>query len=227
VAALFAGSLTAAPDAAHPQVDSVFYALNADTGQALWVSEDSQPDVWTAQFLGTAPRRGKLPELFPHLSKEFLYAPAPVLDRAAPQVDLVSDGSTGNARILRLHVTSPSRAPWVEVTIASSLPISAVTLAGTRIPNPNDPAQLFPNGYLKTCQYWVPPAQGFDLAVEIVSPGSVTVFVRDFQYGLPQIPGLAYDPRPPDRMPLAREFLPKNKTDTTLVSKTFVFEPQE
>jgi hypothetical protein len=33
--------------------------------------------------------------------------------------------------------------------------------------------------------------------------------------------------RPADRMPLAREFLPKNRTDTVLVSKTFAFEQQE
>jgi hypothetical protein len=72
----------------------------------------------------------------------------------------------------------------------------------------------------------VPPAQGFDLAVEVVSPGSVEVFVRDFEYGLPEIPGLAYDPRPADRMPRAREFLPKNKTDTVLVTKSFVFDEQ-
>jgi hypothetical protein len=227
VAALIAGSLTAAPDAANPQADSVFYALNADTGQALWVSEDSQPDAWTSQFLGTAPRRGTLPELFPHLSNEFLYTPAPVLDRAAPQVDLVSDRSTGNTRTLLLHVTTPSQVPWVEVSIGSSSPISAITLAGTRIPYQDDAAQSHPNGYLKTCQYWVPPAQGFDLAVEVVSPGNVKVFVRDLEYGLPQIPGLAYNPRPADRMPLAREFLPKNKTDTVLVSKTFVFEQPE
>ncbi len=33
--------------------------------------------------------------------------------------------------------------------------------------------------------------------------------------------------RPADRMPLAREFLSKNRTDTVLVSKTFVFEQQD
>jgi DMSO/TMAO reductase YedYZ heme-binding membrane subunit len=44
VAALIAGSLTVGPDAINPQADSIFYALDADTGQALWISED-QPDV--------------------------------------------------------------------------------------------------------------------------------------------------------------------------------------
>lgn len=227
VTALIAGSLTAAPDAAHPQADSIFYALNADTGQALWISEDSQPDVWTSQFLGTAFKRGELPELFPHLSDEFLSAPAPVLDLATPKVDLLSDRSTGGIRTLRLHVTTPSQVPWVEVSIGSASPISAITLAGTRIPYQDDPAQSHPNGYLKTCQYWAPPALGFDLAVEVVPPGNVKVFVRDYGFGLPQIPGFTYNPRPADHMPRAREYLPKNKTDTVLVSKTFVFDEQK
>jgi hypothetical protein len=221
---LIAGSLTAAPDATNPQADSIFYALNGDTGQALWISEDSQPDVWTSQFLGAASRRGELPELFPQLSDEFLYAPAPVLDYAMPQVDLLSDRSTGSTRTLRLHVTTPSQVPWVEVSIGSTSPISAITFAGTRIPYQDDPAQSHPNGYLKTCQYWLPPAQGFDLAVEVVPPGNVKVFVRDYRFGLPQIPGFTYHPRPADRMPRAREFLPKNKTDTVLVTKSFVFD---
>jgi len=167
-----------------------------------------------------------LPELFPHLSNEFLYAPAPVLDRAAPQVDLVSDRSTGSIRTLRLHVTAPGQVPWVEVSVGSSSPISAVTLAGTRIPYQDDPAQPHPAGYLKTYQYWVPPAEGFDLSIEVVSPGDVKVFVRDFEYGLPQVPGISYNPRPADRMPRAREFLPKNKTDTVLVTKSFAFNEQ-
>ena len=141
VTALIAGSLTATPDATNPQADSIFYALNADTGQALWISEDSQPDVWTSQFLGTAFKRGKLPELFPHLSNEFLSAPAPVLDLAAPQVNLLSDRSTGGTRTLHLHITTPSQMPWVEVSIGSTSPISAITLAGTHIPYQNDPAQ--------------------------------------------------------------------------------------
>lgn len=77
---------------------------------------------------------------------------------------------------------------------------------------------------MKTLQYWVPPADGFDLAVEVSPPAPAKVSVRHYGFGLPQIPGFRYDPRPADGMPLAREFLPKNKTDTVLVSKSFVFD---
>jgi hypothetical protein len=224
---LIAGSITAKPDAANPQADSIFYALNADTGQALWISEDPQPDVWTSQFLGTASERGKLTELFPQDSKEFLFAPAPVLNLGAPQVNLLDDHTIGDTRILQMHVTTPGQVPWVEVEIESSGPISHINLGGKQISCQNDLAHPSPNGYFRTIQYWVPPAQGFDLTIEAASPGKIRAIVRYYEYGLPQIPRFRYDLRPTDRMPLAREFLPKNKTDTVLVSKTFAFEQQE
>ena len=131
--ALIAGSITAKPDAANPQADSIFYALNADTGQALWISEDPQPDVWTSQFLGTEFKRGKLTELFPQDSKELLFAPAPVLNLDAPQVKLLDDHTTGDTRILQMHVTTPGQVPWVEVEIESSGPISHINLGGKQI----------------------------------------------------------------------------------------------
>jgi hypothetical protein len=226
VAALIAGSLTMGPDATNPQSDSIFYALDADTGQALWISEDPQPDAWTSQFLGTTFKRGKLPGLFPHLSNKFLFAPAPVLNLTQPQVNVLSDQTLRGTRTLGLHITAPGHVSWVEVSIGSASPISAITLAGKQISYPADLPQPRLNGYFKTIQYWVPPTQGFDLTIELASPGHVKVFVRDYKFGLPQIPGFTYNLRPADRMPLAREFLPKNKTDTVLVAKSFVFDKQ-
>lgn len=225
--ALIAGSITAKPDAANPQADSIFYALNADTGRALWISEDPQPDVWTSQFLGTGFQRGKLVELFPQDTKELLFAPAPALNLDAPQVTVLDDRPAGDRRILQIHIASPGQAPWVEVDIESSSPISRIILGGKQISPQNDLAHLSPNRYSRTIQYWLPPAQGFDLTIEAASAGQIGAMVRNYAYGLPQIPGFRYDVRPADRMPLAREFLPKNRTDTVLVSKTFAFEQQE
>jgi hypothetical protein len=163
VVALIAGSITARPDAANPQSDSIFYALNADTGQALWISEDPKPDVWTSQFLGATPKRGNLPELFPQDSKKLLYAPAPVLNLGAPQVNVVADRTTGDTRVLQMPFGTPRQVPWVEVEIESSAPISRINLGGKQISRENDLADPRPNGYFTTIQYWVPRAQGFDL----------------------------------------------------------------
>jgi hypothetical protein len=114
----------------------------------------------------------------------------------------------------------------VEVEIESSGPISHINLGGKQISLQNDLAHPSPNRYLRTIQYWVPPAQGFDLSIEAAASGKIRAIVRNYAYGLPQIPGFTYDMRPADRMPLGREFLPKNKTDTVLVSKTFAFEEE-
>jgi hypothetical protein len=73
----------------------------------------------------------------------------------------------------------------------------------------------------------MPPAQGFDLTIEAASGGNIKVIVRNYEYGLPEIPGFEYDLRPADRMPLAREFLPKNRTDTVLVTRSYIFDGQE
>jgi hypothetical protein len=227
VVALIAGSITARPDAANPQSDSIFYALNADTGQALWISEDPKPDVWTSQFLGATPKRGELTELFPQDSKKLLYAPAPALNLGAPQVNVVADRTTGDTRVLLMHIDTPRQVPWVEVEIESSAPISRINLGGKQISRENDLADPRPKGYFTTIQYWVPPAQGFDLTIEAGSAAKIRAIVRNYAYGLPQIAGFNYEMRPADRMPLAREFLPKNRTDTVLVSKTFTFDQQE
>ena len=52
--------MTAVFDRAGPIANSVFYSLNADTGQAHWASFDRQPDRWTSQFLSADPEAGTL-----------------------------------------------------------------------------------------------------------------------------------------------------------------------
>jgi hypothetical protein len=168
-----------------------------------------------------------LTELFPQDSKELLSAPAPILNLDAPRVELLDDHAAGDTRTLQMHITSPGQAPWVEVEIASSSPISRIVLGGKQISPQNDLAYPSPNGYSRTIQYWLSPAGGFDLIIETASMGKIRAIVRNYEYGLPQIPGFRYDPRPADRMPLAREFLPKNRTDTVLVTRSYIFDRQE
>lgn len=223
IAALIAGSLNAVPDKTNPQPDSILYALNADTRQALWISEDAKPDVWTSQFLGKGYRQGKLPEIFPHLADTFLSSPAPVINLPAAQSDVLNDCTAAGIRVLSLHITIPRQVPWVEVSIRSTSPISAITLAGSRISYDNSYGRLGQNRYMQTFQYWIPPEHGFDVAVAVRSPGNVKMFVREYEFGLPRIPDFTYNPRPDYFMPSARHYLPENRTDTVLVTKSFIF----
>ena len=65
-----------------PQTDDLFYALNADTGRAIWVSPDEQPDEWTSQFLTKDAHQAPVNDYLPWLdSGEFLQSPAPAYRR--------------------------------------------------------------------------------------------------------------------------------------------------
>src|SRR5208282_1999073 len=57
-----AAGATTGYSSAHPKPSMMSYALNADTGKALWTSSVKRVDSWTAQYLGTSPSRGKLPD---------------------------------------------------------------------------------------------------------------------------------------------------------------------
>ena len=76
---LLAGTQTLRPTPDRPTFDSLFYGLDADTGRAVWASDDLRPDAWTTQFLGAHPQRGLLPAFLPVSMGQFLNAPAPAV----------------------------------------------------------------------------------------------------------------------------------------------------
>jgi len=159
----------------------------------------------------------------PDLSVVYLTAKAPVLDVPGSQVKLITDHSNGDRRSFHLHVSTPEGVSLVAGSISSTSPIAAITFAGTAIPDPNTPASQRTPWVEQRFQYWAPPAEGFDVIVEVGQPGRFTLSISDHRYGLPQVPGFTTRERPADRMPLAREFLPNSKTDRVLVSGSFVF----
>src|SRR5580658_6882865 len=70
--------------AEHPKPSLLSYALDADTGKALWTSSAGRVDSWTAQYLGASPSRGRLPDFIPD------WYPIDFLQHQAPSIALVS-----------------------------------------------------------------------------------------------------------------------------------------
>jgi|SRR5215213_3862040 len=80
----------------------MFYALNADTGKAVWASSDARPDEWTSQFLSSDAPVAPLEEYLPWLNRAvFIQQPAPAATLAPPEI---------------------SRWPWLAPTSRRSLP---------------------------------------------------------------------------------------------------------
>ncbi|HYG58532.1 MAG TPA: M28 family peptidase, partial [Symbiobacteriaceae bacterium] len=111
-------------DEAHPRQNSVFYALNGDTGKAVWATADSRTDEWTGQFV-TSPERVNATEVLPFLpipgnplsASTYLRSPAPPVAMPAPEAQVLSDQTVNGTRTVTVRVVSPRQADTVVVGV--------------------------------------------------------------------------------------------------------------
>ncbi|MFL6283822.1 MAG: M20/M25/M40 family metallo-hydrolase [Pyrinomonadaceae bacterium] len=206
--ALIAGGLAAAAAAGGAKTDSAFYLMSADTGEALWVSQDRAPDEWTAQFFPTGVRRG-LGEFLPLSEGDtFLTGAAGRTTLPAPEVSVVEDASDGAQRTLRLRIRSLREAPLVSVYVKAEGELSGVLLGGSEAPG-----RLTRGGFW-AARYYAPPEEGVELTLRLKGPGRVRVRVNDVSYGLPE--SIPVKPRPANIRPA-----PADINGATVVTKVF------
>jgi hypothetical protein len=198
----------------HPKPSLLSYALDADTGKALWTSSTNRMDAWTTQYLGNSPFRGKLPDFVPDWYPiEFLQHEAPSIALAPPQAELLENSSDGVARTLHLRITTPRHARTLHVGVAQAEVLSA-SVNGQDLGKPSD-ARWHQAGHWGF-DYANPPAEGIDVQLRIQASGPVTIVLVDRSSGLPTIPGANFPPRPPDSMPI-------HSGDQTMVRRSSVF----
>lgn len=212
---MLTASLTAGFDREHPKFDSAFYALSGDTGRALWVSPDREPDAWTSQFFTGRTEVGTLEQFVPSRSP-YMKQPAPAAPLPAPGVAVVQDATSGDIRSTRLRVTSARQAPYVVVYFGAEVEVVRAWVGGREV----DMKALPPSGAQSpwSVQYWGLPAEGFELSLETRAGRPLSLTVVDRTEGLPQLDGFTYRPRPEDTIPA-----PSPYSDTTVVNKTFTF----
>jgi hypothetical protein len=190
------------------------YALDADTGKALWASSTNCIDSWTAQYLGASPTRGKLPDFVPDWYPiDFLQHEAPAITLAPPQAEMLEDSTDGATRTLGLHITTPRHARTLHVGLARTEVLSA-SVNGHDLGKPSEARRRQPGHW--GFDYANPPDEGFDLQLRVQASGPVTIVLVDRSSGLPTIPGANFPPRPSDSMPI-------HSGDQTMVRRSFVF----
>lgn len=217
---LLFGTLTAGFDSRHPRPDSILYALNADTEQAIWASGDETPDAWTTQFLGANPTKGSVADHLGPSSGPMLHGEAPTVDLAAPDVALLGDGTRDGVRALRMRVTAPPEADLVVVEAGAEAQVVDAEIDGKHVSE----ATLNDGGIPSwTLNYWNPPDHGLDLTLELKDAGPLTITARTGTPGLPSIPGKSYRARPPDTMPITINSTTIGQDGSTVVSKSFTF----
>jgi MFS family permease len=182
--------------ASRPGTDQIRYQLNADTGQAIWQSDDQRLDAWTRQFFPSSTGQGPF------------QAKAPSVALAAPTASLLSDTLSGGTRTLRVQVASPRHAAYATVIVAASLDGHPFDLNGL---SQSTRQRL-------EFSYYGLPDQGFELMLRVASAAPVKITVQDLSNGLPNVPGMTIKPRPAYLMPAPRDWL-----DPTIVVKLFTF----
>ena len=211
------GLLSGGFDRNYPKADSIFYALNADTGKAVWGTLDDRADEWTAQFFTAGADQRALTEFFPMSDFTYLQSDAPAARLDAPEVMIVSDNAHNDVRTLRLHIRSPRSAEIVSVYFDPDIPVLSATINDKPL-NLGNKVAGSPAGAKWGFHYYGLPHEGVELTLELKSSGPVKLRVNDRSYGLPDLPGLVVKNRPDHIIPSTSPL-----SDVTMVSRVFTF----
>jgi hypothetical protein len=195
----------------------VFYAQNADTGQAIWASADGSPDEWTAQFFSSKAEMANVADHFAWGRGEFLKGNAPTLSLAPPNIVMLEDSKKDGLRTLRLRVTSPRQAQALSIYWKRELKLEALAVNGKRVVEENFDTPIDLAGY-RRFTYFGLPEEGIALSLETKSPDPIALKIEECSYGLPQIPGRVYTSRPDYIIPA-----PLLYSDSTVITKSVSF----
>jgi hypothetical protein len=218
LAVILVGSATSTFDADHPRPTNIAYVLDADTGEAHWVSTDPRLDPWTQQFFAMGAEwveRGFLwtPNANPDWFKPAWRAAAPPIVVAPPDVTVLDDRTADGVRTLRLRATSPRGAPNLYLDVRAPGEVTSATLDGKPLDLSYWPADR--RTQFRVAYHAIPP-EGIEVGLTFpaAAEGPVSIRVEDRSNGLPEPPGMAIAPRPPDTMPAAYEM-----ADPSIVSR--------
>jgi hypothetical protein len=207
------GAATTRYSAVHPKRTMLTYALDADSGKAVWASTAERLDPWTAQYVGASPARGRLSGFYPDwLPIDFLQNTAPPAVLAPPEAQLLESANVADLRTLHLRITSPRHARSLMIFVQQGAVLDAA-VNGHSLGKPSD-ARWNSGGW--SFDYFNAADEGIDLVLQVKGREPVRLGVTDKSAGLPAIPGVSLPPRPADSMTF-------QWGDSTMVRRIFVF----
>ena len=207
------GAGTTSYTAEHPKATMMAYMLDSDSGKAFWASSSAQADAWTAHYVGSSPGHQALPYFYPSwIRTRLLTAPASAVTVAPPDAQLVENTAGPDGRTLHLRITSPRHAPQIRV-FAPGATVLEASVNGHSLGKPSDARWGTDTWGFDFANL---PPEGIDLVLRTAGSGAVRLMVTDQSLGLPDVPGAARTPRPPECVPI-------QWGDSTLVHRTFVF----
>ena len=195
-----------------PETNEIFYALNADTGKAVWATRDERPDEWTSQFLSSDARVASLDDYLPWLNEGvFLQQPAPAASLAAPEIKVLDDQVQEQTRRVRIRVSSAREA--ATLYIYSGTELSEMFVNGQLL-SKGEHAPAWEKGQLLV--YSAPPPEGIELLLQTKSSEPLIVKVVDRSFQFPELTNVTVKARPNYIVPA-----PFSYSDSTFIGKSF------
>ncbi|NJR24170.1 MAG: M28 family peptidase [Richelia sp. CSU_2_1] len=183
--------------ATHPRPNTMSYLLDADRGQASWVSSDRRLDLWKTQIMGAKVRQQQVEFGLSPASSGFI-APAHIVNLPALEVERLDSSTSSSKSTLRLRLKSPRQASiaYIDLTTQGTIERTQIDRKSLELTS-QTPKQ---RKALKFIFFGLPP-EGIELTLELTNSQSVQMKLEDYTWGLPAISGKAIAPRPADLMP--------------------------
>lgn len=176
-------------DADHPALTQLMYALDTDSNSARWLSSETAPQPWTAQFVTGAP--GPVADTLPGLGTEPVRTgPATAANLPPPQLTVVSDAPSAPGRALRLRLIPQRPVRLVTLHVAAAAGVTEAVVGGHRVPVDTVADGRWGFGFV----FHAPPADGIEVTLTVRASGPVEFRAMDTSDGLGALPG--FRPRP-------------------------------
>ncbi len=164
------------------QSSPIYYALNTDTGKAVWASDPTRRDERTSALFTGGEQKGMLSDFaYARKSREYTLSSAPVATLPAPQMSVLEDKTTDGVRAIRMRISSPRQAGIFFVYLDSQAEV-VKTLVDNKVIDDGSkkPWGLRIDGF---------PQQGIELQLLVRASEPLKLRLVDQSYGLPTLPG--------------------------------------
>jgi hypothetical protein len=189
-------------DEDRPAPAHLMYVLDADTGTALWASEDDAPDEWIARYL-TDRRTGSVTMPLPYRTDPKWTGRAQAVPLEAPELTVLGSRTDGNVDVLELRLRSRRDADVL--TLHVDHPVQNATIDDDHPPvtsAPSYPEDARAEEWPYELRFYDPPSDGIRVTLRLPGEESPRVGLSDYTVGLEEIPGFVEPPPDVDRSTL-------------------------
>jgi hypothetical protein len=195
IAFALVGVIDARPGPGRPIPSDLVYALDRETGAAVWATMQGGDDGWIERFVGDDAEAGDLAGFLAGNPRAYRRSPAPLLDSPRATIRVIADGTNGRVRTVRFEVASAIGPELMLVSPSGSSDLRLAAINGVQVPG--RAGSESENGDWLLQHFGEPPGGVLTLDVQTERlDAPLEVVLVEFLMRLPPAPGFAVA-RPP------------------------------